>query len=292
MNIYIKLLLLLIAVCVCVQLYDNYKWIMLSTSNLYRSTLYKPPSLDTSQDSSNVPSSSLQSQYLPFVPRYNIDTICKQHSITQRRQNWHLITIDFLNLCSYLNDCNVPYFAEGGTLLGTMRNKGFIEGDDDNDIAILDTELDSFITLINNTNYFYVYQTPHSNGQHDVTTGYDGTDYQYKTTLDKLDKKRNFDIWSVAIQDKVTDVFVYYKFLNSYFMTTTYWRNYGFGNHNFYAWDHSLFPLTTHPYYSIDINVPNNAIKHLLQQYGQHCLTHDEHGNRLTDMSPKRLLYI
>jgi phosphorylcholine metabolism protein LicD len=47
-----------------------------------------------------------------------------------------------VNLCS---NCNIPYFAMYGTLLGAVRNGGFIPWDDDIDIAIYEDDLEKII---------------------------------------------------------------------------------------------------------------------------------------------------
>ncbi len=48
---------------------------------------------------------------------------------------------DIDQVCTALD---IPYWADGGTLLGAIRHEGFIKWDDDGDIDIPDTHIDTF----------------------------------------------------------------------------------------------------------------------------------------------------
>ena len=50
----------------------------------------------------------------------------------------------FKHVINWLDQHNLSYFAEGGTLLGSVRDKGFIIHDSDIDIMLLDDEYDYF----------------------------------------------------------------------------------------------------------------------------------------------------
>ena len=55
------------------------------------------------------------------------------------------------------NKHNIKYFAIGGTLIGAMRNGGFMPIDDDIDIGILESEQDKIRLL--NSDLFYIKET-------------------------------------------------------------------------------------------------------------------------------------
>ena len=75
---------------------------------------------------------------------------------------------DYIKICE---DNNITYFVYGGTLLGTMRHKGFIPWDDDIDVImfredydklneILEKDLDEkyrFFNVLNEDTYHYTW---------------------------------------------------------------------------------------------------------------------------------------
>ena len=53
---------------------------------------------------------------------------------------------DFDKICS---DNNISYWADGGTLLGAVRDKGIIPHDDDLDVCIFQEDFDKLSRILN-----------------------------------------------------------------------------------------------------------------------------------------------
>ena len=64
--------------------------------------------------------------------KYTDETLKQLHSTILE------MLIEFDRIC---RKYNIPYIIESGTLLGAVRNKGFIEWDDDADIKMLRKDL-------------------------------------------------------------------------------------------------------------------------------------------------------
>ena len=93
---------------------------------------------------------------------------------------------EFIRIC---NKHNLKYFAVGGTLIGTIRHKGFIPWDDDIDIGMPREDYDKFINIANeemNKKYF-------------VQAGYD-----YKNSWQAFTKIRKKD--TLADEESITHI--------------------------------------------------------------------------------------
>ena len=67
--------------------------------------------------------------------KYTDETLKQLHSTILE------MLIEFDRIC---RKYNIPYIIESGTLLGAVRNKGFIEWDDDADIKMLRKDYNKF----------------------------------------------------------------------------------------------------------------------------------------------------
>jgi lipopolysaccharide cholinephosphotransferase len=76
---------------------------------------------------------------------------------------WYIeldILKEFIRVC---NKYNLKYFADGGTLLGVIRHKGFIPWDDDIDIAMLREDYDELVKIgPKEFKHPYFFQTPYT----------------------------------------------------------------------------------------------------------------------------------
>lgn len=59
---------------------------------------------------------------------------------------------------SFLKKHNIKYYAIGGTALGAYRHQGFIPWDEDVDLAMIRSEYEKFITIVDklDKNHFYI----------------------------------------------------------------------------------------------------------------------------------------
>ena len=83
-----------------------------------------------------------------YDPKFLEEEVRDGHLITKKMKKLWLVQMDILNM--FINFCDkhgLTYWAEGGTLLGAVRHKGYIPWDDDIDILMMRDDYEKFISL-------------------------------------------------------------------------------------------------------------------------------------------------
>lgn len=79
----------------------------------------------------------------------DITTIPQASGKLRQIQLANLLLLDELDYVCQTN--NIPYWLDGGTLLGAVRHKGFIPWDDDIDVGMLSQDYAKFLEIFNKT---------------------------------------------------------------------------------------------------------------------------------------------
>jgi hypothetical protein len=188
----------------------------------------------------------------------------------------------FLDLLDLLNRHDFPYWADAGTLLGTIRHGGIIPWDKDCDLGILRKNRQALITLIHSSPGFTV---------------------RYETGPTMWVVSAKYDI-------RVTDVFTY-TFRRRF--RAAFWdahaAKYGVDvSAGYLVYDQPMFrtyldqrfntpwslfhPQRLAPFYDRRIKVANRARTLLKGMYGERCLTHmstdslNSEGSPITSFAP------
>ena len=151
----------------------------------------------------------------------------------------HLVEI-LSYLVKVLDDNNIEYFIDYGTLLGCARNKSFIPWDKDIDISIIDNpNLDKVMDIIYNNDKGYRL----IKGNHNFyTLNFSKTNHLHA----------DISIRTKQINDVYTDKY-----------TEENW-----GIHK-----NDLFPLKNSKFENINVKIPFNTKKYLENGYGKNCIT-------------------
>jgi phosphorylcholine metabolism protein LicD len=144
---------------------------------------------------------------------------------------------DFDKICY---DNNISYWADGGTLLGAVRDKGIIPHDDDLDICIFQEDFDK-LSIILNTHPVY------------ELILYDNFIYKIKR------RDMNANVW--------IDVFIVSK--NNEGVIRYIKKEHSDKWPKFYYKESEVYPLKRIPFEDHYISVPNDPVPYLERGYGK-----------------------
>lgn len=164
-----------------------------------------------------------------FSSNYNVKRSIESNKYLSKEIKDEMINI-FKNIIKVLNDNNIEYFINYGTLLGKCRHDDIIPWDDDIDISINQTEVEK-INLINWEKY----------GLKFIKHG-----YFYKIFYLKNKKIRHFNhSWPFI------DLFVYFVKNNKVYLVER--------KVNIEVNKNIIYPLKKTKFLNIDTKIPNNS---------------------------------
>lgn len=123
---------------------------------------------------------------------YKEEVRCEYTVTADMKKIW-AIELDLLaELDRVCREHNIVYYANGGTILGAVRHKGFIPWDDDIDVMLLRSEYDKLCKVGNDFKNPYFFQTEktdpgsikgHAQLRNSMTTGIVLSEYPYMEKL-------------------------------------------------------------------------------------------------------------
>jgi len=136
------------------------------------------------------------------------------HLVTEDRKQLWVIEMDIAKkLLEVCDKHNLRIWADGGTLLGTVRHRAFIPWDDDMDFTMLREDYDKFVEIgpaeFSYPYFFQSFYTDNANGTHvkirRSDTAMIESDFQYRT-------KHNSGVFiDVLVLDAIPDKKIKYK---------------------------------------------------------------------------------
>jgi hypothetical protein len=216
----------------------------------------------------------------------------------------------FLELMDLFDECDFPYWADGGTMLGALRHRGIIPWDKDIDIGLLLSDLPRLVEILDrHQDRFYLHSRAwYSWGAQPFR---EATCFANRIRPSDLPQPGGqFFLISTRHEQMVADTFTYTahrSFTPTFWLERAqacgidvtkgfvtvdqdYWKLARSGRGNI---PRSLFdPLVRVPFYDRTIPVPHGAAIYLKGAYGDDCLTratvggYDSDGAVITDFSP------
>ena len=183
---------------------------------------------------------------------YILQTLLTSENKINKLKNLLIKVIDIFN------KINIKWWADGGTLLGLIRNNSIIPWDDDIDIGMLLTEENK---INDNINVFNI------NG---LRIRRNRTDAYWQIDLLPEDKNINEKLNEIHI-----DLFLYKNIDNILYNTDIRFMNSDInsGHCNITYQYSNLFPLIKKKFYDFYINCPNNYDIILTNSIGENYLT-------------------
>ncbi len=177
----------------------------------------------------------------------------------------HLVIVKSLLevLCKTLDENNIEYFIEGGTLLGAVRHQDIIPWDDDADIGILEKD---FSKLPNVLKQIQFQKIQFENETYQIGT-VETTQNLYKIYVPSLWAKTEFNR---IIGTPTVDIFKYRKKHDKIELASPSDRK-QFPNSLYYV--RELYPLKEFNFGTMKVKGANDPIAYLHRYYGLDCLT-------------------
>jgi len=157
-----------------------------------------------------------------------------------------------------LEDNNIKYFIEGGTILGAVRHKGFIPWDDDIDLGVFDKDFDKLIPLFISNIQDHQYEIKVQRSSEDMIKVFVAEMW--------LKHKDNGHI----VGTPTLDIFRYRQ-AGDYIKLASVKERKRFPN-CIYKKD-EFYPLKKYQFESLHVYGPNNPMPFLLKYYGRDVMT-------------------
>lgn len=173
-------------------------------------------------------------------------------------ENLKVLLIILEKTTKVLEDNNIHYFLEGGSLLGAVRHKGIIPWDDDIDIGVFEKDFDKIIPLfekyVKDENYNIKFQR----SDNDMIKAY-VSDMWMKSNI------------TGQIYGTPTIDFFKYKKSGDYVKLSSINYRKTFPNCIYKKDD--LFPLIKYDFHHLKVYGAKNPYPFLFRYYGKDCLT-------------------